>query len=126
MILRALRHFGFAVWLGAIALAASGIQQGQLSANVVTAAIDDAAMMAKMGHDMAHHHGAGGHTHKGHADCEVCGVVAALAFVTIPVAALVPAPQLFALAPNTFTAQFTLPATRSAPYASRAPPTLLG
>jgi len=85
MILRALRHVGFAVWLGVIALAASGIEQGQLSANIVTAAMDDAAMMAKMGHDMAHHHGAGGHTHKGHADCEVCAL-SRPAFVTVSVA----------------------------------------
>jgi hypothetical protein len=135
-----LRHFCMAFWLGLLALAANGLEQQQLNTNVLVALSTDLAaghggasgthvmpdgtvMAGTMADDHAAR-GAGGHTHKGHADCEVCGAVAAMAAITLPILPCVPlpTPQYQAGASAAFTAA-TL-AEPYPPYASRAPPSL--
>jgi hypothetical protein len=138
MLLR-LHHFSFALWLGVLALAVSGVAQNQLSSNVVVAALQSAGgagghfmpdgsfMAGPMGGaDHAHHHSdgpdGGGHTHKGHADCSVCGVVASMAALSLPVLATVSLSDIFAKPPSWRTARAVFTAAPYAPYASRAPP----
>lgn len=71
----------------------------------------------------AGHHGAGGHTHKGHADCDVCGVVAVMAALTLPSAIIVATPPT-ALCPSGVRPadDFARVSPRYALYVSRAPP----
>lgn len=131
MMLRALRHTSFAFWLGLLALVFAGVQQQQLATSVVEGAVADAQMLKLMGHTMAqmeqqHQHHDGGHTHKGHADCAVCGATDALAFVTVSV----PPPVLPPIAAASFVCRpaqtFELAAVFAASYSSRGPPILLG
>ena len=131
MMLRALRHTGFAFWLGLVSLVFAGVQQQQLGTSVVEGAIADAQMLKLMGHTMAQmehhqHHQEGSHTNKGHADCAVCGATDALAFVTVSI----PPPVLPPIASASFVYRpaqtFQLAAVFAASYSSRAPPILLG
>ncbi len=130
MMLRALRHAGFAFWLGLLTLVLGGIQQGQLSTSVVEGAIADAQMMKLMGHTVAQmeqhqHHGAG-HTHKGHADCAVCGATDAFAFVIVSVPLPVLPPIATASVVPVPAETFSLAAVFAASYSSRASPIYLG
>jgi len=151
MSLSAFRRLGFAAWLVAIALIASAAAQNQLSINVIEATTERAAAplpadphahhhdhvqhmaaapaampMAPApmpaGHD---HHAPGGHTHKGHADCAVCGAVAAMAALTLPATLVVDVPTDFARPANLTHAEFVRRSARYALYISRAPPTLI-
>ncbi len=139
MSLRGLNRFGFALWIGLLALMASGFAQNQLSSNVLLASLNPDATSSVGGHympdgtfmagPMAGAHTApaqDGHTHKGHADCALCSVVAAMAALAVPVLDTVVAPDVFA-APTSWSAvslRFT--DASYVPYASRAPPHLIG
>ena len=130
MMLRALRHTGFAFWLGLLALVFAGVQQQQLGTDVVAGAMADAQMLKTMGHTMAQmeqhqHHQEGGHTHKGHADCAVCGATDAAAFVTVSVPAPVLPPITTASVIYRPAQTFHLAAVFAASYSSRGPPILL-
>ena len=70
----------------------------------------------------AGHHGPGGHTHKGHADCAVCGVVAVMAALTLPAALIIEVPRDVSRPPHAAKADTIRTAARYAPYSSRAPP----
>ena len=112
-----------AIWLGLVALVASGLQQTQLSTSVVEGAVADAQMMKLMGHTMAqmeHHHG--GHTHEGHADCVICGATDAMAFMTVSVPPPLMPPMTFARQVYVPSQAFSLAAVFAASYSSRAPP----
>jgi hypothetical protein len=141
MTLRRLHRLGFALWLGLVALTASGIAQNQLSTNVLVAAVteggqsashvmpDGSVMAGSMAHGShAHDHqaDASGHSHKGHADCTLCGPVAAMAAFMVPVADVIPLPRVFATPGPIATAHITFFSAPRAPYASRAPPILIG
>ena len=124
----------FALWLAIAALGANAVEQRELGFAVIAATAQDAAtshimpdgtvMAGPMGHSHDHDK-AGGHTHKGHADCDLCGLVADMAAFT-PAALVV-----FPLPPEGFAA-FVLaaPGTQvsaaaSPPYSSRAPPIVM-
>ena len=126
--MRLLHRLGFALWLGLLALATSGVAQNQLSLNVITATLSGPEQAA--GHYMpdgtfmagsmdASHDG---HTHKGHADCALCGVVASMAAVTVPVLDAVFVPDIFSTPPHIVATSFAELGAAFAPYASRAPP----
>ncbi len=136
-----LRHF--VLWLGLLALTASGIAQNQLSINVLTAAIGGHAHDAAGGHvmpdgtfmagsmDVSTSGGksqpdATGHTHKGHADCSMCGAVAAMTSVSVPVANTFIVPAAFAFSHAQAAVDVISTRALYAPYASRAPPSLHG
>ena len=145
MRLRGLHRFGFALWLGLLALTASGIAQNQLSTNVLIAKLAESGSHAASGHympdgtfmagpmsDMADCQpgdaakNSDGHTHKGHADCTLCGAVAAMAALTLSVAESVLVPDIFAAPDSWPSAPSIFFAAPRAPYASRAPPRLMG
>ncbi len=129
--------------LGLFALTANGVAQNQLSLNVLTAKLAEAAGRGP-GHimpdgtfmadadmladgDICHPGGAdtapeGGHTHKGHADCVVCSLVATMGAFSQAAAVVV----AFAK-PDTddtygWIARDIAPRIVHTPYASRAPP----
>lgn len=146
MSLTRLRRFGFAAWLVAVALIANAAAQNQLALNVVEAATEQAAQppapadphahhdhaqhmaaMAAAAQTQAHaahqhHSDAGGHTHKGHADCAVCGVVAVMAGLTLPAAIAFDIPRDFVRPGNVVSASAARIARRYERYISRAPP----
>lgn len=135
-------RLGIALWLGIITLAANAFEQQQFSANVITVQLaglgnrhtgfhvmpDGTVMAGDMSADTRPSLGenqapdAGGHTHKGHLDCHVCGTIAAMAAFTLPILAVAPlSPAIFAFVPH---ARYTAPlqAAYYTPYSSRAPP----
>ncbi|MCC6914434.1 MAG: hypothetical protein IT566_12090 [Rhodospirillaceae bacterium] len=142
MSLARLRRFGFAAWLVAIALIANAAAQNRLALNVVEAATersslpaaaanphahhDHAAHMAAMQAAEAaahrHHAGPGGHTHKGYADCAVCGAVAVMAGLTLPATIVFDVPRKFAQPSNVAPAAAVRLVARYERYISRAPP----
>lgn len=138
-----LHRFRLALLLGLLALTICGISQNQLSSNVLTAALSDAGAHNTHDHPMSGHfmpdgtympgpmaghaddgsHD-GGHTHKGHADCAVCGVVAAMAGFTVPVVDVLKIPEIFAVPADARRENPVHVRGARAPYASRAPPGL--
>jgi Protein of unknown function (DUF2946) len=130
-----------ALWLGIGALAANAFEQQQLTINILEAVASDAhtaespqfhvmpdgtVMAGTMGeHPSAHHHDAGGHTHKGHADCEVCGTVATLAAITLPILPILPVPRSFSESTPVAAPESQFYDFLRTPYASRAPPSQL-
>jgi hypothetical protein len=131
--------------LGLFALTANGVAQNQLALNVVAAKLAESASGRGPGHimpdgtfmadadmaladdDICHPGGTdtapeGGHTHKGHADCVVCSLVATMGAFSQAAAVIV----AFAK-PDTngayhwasYSVALRVPHT---PYASRAPP----
>ncbi|MGE3475122.1 MAG: DUF2946 family protein [Rhodospirillaceae bacterium] len=143
MSLARLRRLGFAAWLVAIALIANAAAQNQLALNVVEAATEQAAASATPVDPHAHHHdhaahmaamqaaeaaahqhhtGPGGHTHKGYADCAVCGAVAVMAGLTLPAAIVFDVPRTFAQPSNVAPATTVRLVARYERYISRAPP----
>lgn len=160
---RFLNRFGFAFWLGLLALTVSGVAQTQLSLNVVEANLTDShgahghshdhggtahdAAEADGGHympdgtymagpmpGMADTHApndaahatdpaqSGGHTHKGHADCIMCSLVATMASLTQPPPVAVVAPEALPAPILLISEQEIVRTTPRGPYASRAPP----
>jgi len=137
--MRLLHRLGFALWLGLLALTVSGTAQTQLSLNVINAALTDnhaagghympdGTWMAGSMHGGSHEHGPDdqGHTHKGHADCSLCGLVASMAAITVPVLDVVIVPDAFTIPPAVARPQSFTAAAGYSPYASRAPPQLIG
>lgn len=143
MSLRVLHRFGFALLLGLVALTASSVAQNQLSSSVLFAALNpepgqdmgghympDGTYMAGPMSAMADCQPAGlseqaaGHTHRGHADCDMCGVAAAMAALSVPALDIVLVPDVFAAPAIGAVARFVLTDASYAPYASRAPPQL--
>ncbi len=138
MSLKGLRRFGLALGIALLALTAGGVAQNQLSSSVLLATLH-----AAPGHDMPGHimpdgtfmagpMGAhdtpsqDGHTHKGHADCALCGVVASMAAVAVPAFDTVIVPDVFATPVSWRVVPQRLADAPYAPYASRAPPPLIG
>jgi len=135
---------GFAAWLVAIALIANAAAQNQLALNVVEAATvqatpaatpvdphahhhDHAQHMAaaKAAPHAAHQHHAGGHTHKGHADCALCGAVAVMAALTLPATIMMQNPREIVAQAVTIRAEHVALLAQYPPYSSRAPPAAL-
>jgi hypothetical protein len=122
--LKQLRHSVLAIWLGLFTMLVVSVQQWQLSSDVIAAAAADAHSQ-----DVAVHHPpdcpmgkSGGHSHRGHADCKVCGVLAALTAVTLPVVlAPVPPSELVTAAPVA-TPVVSRAGLSGSPYKSRGPP----
>ena len=145
MSLSRLRRFGAVLLFSLLALAASTVAQNQLSNNVLLAALEGETIVPGAGHympdgtfmagpmaDMGHaaHHTIpaqnGGHTHKGHADCSLCGAVAAMGSLVVPVFEAVLVPESFDR-PRSWPAAYSVIAERVyEPYLSRAPPHLIG
>lgn len=139
MCLKGLHRFGLALWIALLALTAGGVAQNQLSFSVL-----QATLSAEPGHEMLGHYmpdgtfmagpmaaaldtpARDGHTHKGHADCALCGVVASMAAIAVPVLDTVIVPDVFATPPSTRVAPRRLTDAFYTPYASRAPPPLIG
>lgn len=103
-VMRLLHRLGFALWLGLLALSVSGTAQTQLSLNVFNATLTDShadgehtmpdgIYMAGPMHDRGSDQQ--GHTHKGHADCSLCGVVASMAAIAVPVLDAILVPETF-------------------------------
>jgi hypothetical protein len=140
---------GLSFWLGLLALLVSGLAQNDLSRNVIEVALaaspqnggghshdhssgghfmpDGTWMAGGMG-GAAHNDGYtdpaknGGHSHKGHADCVLCGPLAAMASFTSPPPILLKLPEVRVITVyRSGESKFLLAAPR-APYASRAPP----
>lgn len=130
----------FALSLAIAALTVNAAQQRELGFNVIAATAeapafhvmpDGSVMAGDMGvvapearHHHAAHGSAGGHTHRGHADCDLCGFVADMGAFTLAAVTILPQPpEILAgyvqTAPQT--RHFAAP---SPPYASRAPPTM--
>lgn len=140
--MKLLRRLRLTFWLGLLALMASGAAQHQLSFNVLDAALSnhshvaghympDGTFMAGAMHGDAHEGHtdpaqAGGHTHKGHADCNMCGTVAAMAAFTLSTPLAVPPPSLVGEAQAIALTSVFLIRREHVPYASRAPPSLNG
>lgn len=146
-----LRRLRLTFWLGLLAVLASGTAQHQLSFNVLDAALKNSAheiaghympdgtFMAGAMHGSALGSAQGsihgdhtdasqdaGHTHKGHADCNMCGAVAAMAAVTLSAPLAVPPPSIIDDSPAPVLESALLARRTFAPYASRAPPSLNG
>jgi len=151
MRLRVLQRLGL-LWLGLLALTAGGLMQNQLARDVVVATLNDHQHPGASGghfmpdgtymagpmhgghgdhqaaaHDGHHgdhsdHHSQGGHTHKGHADCDVCGLVASMAALSVPVLDTIVLPEVFAAPPSAYALGNIHTRALYAPYASRAPP----
>ena len=148
MTLRRLRC-RLAFWLGLLALVVSGLAQNDLSTNVLNAALtssdspgsshghnhaagghlrpDGTWMAGDMGvaaHGHEHTDPAknGGHSHRGHADCVLCGPLAAMASFTQapPVLLVLPEARVISVYRSAERA-FVFIQPRAA-YASRAPP----
>lgn len=148
MVRRALsRQFVF--WLGLLALMVSGLAQNDLSINVLNAALTEphhdgsahshekaaaghympdgtwmAGDMGGMAHcdeytDPAKN---GGHSHKGHADCVLCGPLAAMASFTQPPPVLLVLPDASVITAYRSAERNIVTTASRAPYASRAPP----
>ena len=147
--LKGLHRLGFAFWLGLLALTAGGVAQNQLFTNVLIAKLAEAGGRPAGGHFMPDGtymagpmHGApstgmesgtpetadasSGHTHKGHSDCTVCGAVAAMAALSVPILNTIKIPDIIAPSLDGTSERTLLPRSPRAPYASRAPPTLIG
>jgi hypothetical protein len=127
MNLKRLRRSILALWLGVLTLAVSGIEQTQLTNNVMVAVAADADSPATLAAHPANcpMHNTGGHTHKGHADCALCGGLAALTAVTLPVLILAPAPQELAEASRIDVPPASVLGLCASPYSSRAPPSVI-
>jgi hypothetical protein len=125
MSLKQLRHSAIAIWLGLFTLAVIGLEQYQLAGNVMAAAVAEPHGATQL----AHHtpdcpmHDAAGHTHKGHADCAVCGVLATLAAVTLPTIAAPTVPRQVAESRPIAAPIVAAIGRPLAPYSSRGPPT---
>jgi hypothetical protein len=126
-------------WLGLLALVASGTAQHQLSFNVLDAALknhtheaaghympDGTFMAGPMHGDHTDASEDGGHTHKGHADCNMCGAVAAMASLTIAATTLILPPPMIGDPHAPTLTSVVIVRRNHAPYASRAPPSLNG
>src|SRR5579883_1139603 len=112
MRLRSLSHIALAFWLGLLALTANALEEQQRTTSVVEVALggdagpssgthimpDGRVMTGPMGRQ-------GGHTHKGHADCVICGTAAAVAGFTLPALLTVPQPALLLRLPRPHVAQ---------------------
>ena len=132
----------FAIWLAIAALTTNGFAQQQLGFDVIAATAagdsthsavhvmpDGTVMAGVMAGSMAHaagdSHATAGHTHKGHADCDICGVVADMAGFTLTTLAILPLPPerhagFIPATPDTQARTAAAP-----PYSSRAPPVLM-
>ena len=124
MSLKRLRRSLFTLWFGIFTLAVSGVEQNQLAGNVMLAAVVDGGVHVG---PTVHPgdcpiHSAGGHTHKGHADCAVCGVLAALTAVTLPAIAVPILPRERAEASRGDLPMVLTIGLPPSPYNSRAPP----
>ncbi len=136
-------------WIGLVAIGAANTAQTQLAVNVVAAALDshqhphgpsvghimpDGTFMAGAMHDApvtstsaratdsnSDPDGAG-HTHKGHADCRVCGPVAEMASLAISLFHFIKQPVPFAASAPLFSKEPFVAARTATPYAPRAPP----
>ena len=92
MTLRKLSRSLFALWLGVFALAAAGLEQNQLAASVQWALVNEASQTPAAAADAADAampancpmRQSGGHTHRGHSDCPICGAEMALAALILP------------------------------------------
>ncbi len=139
---------GIAFLLGLLALMVSGLSQNDLSANVLAAALTETAnpdtahngqhaaghympdgtwMAGDMGgtaHCDEHTDPAknGGHSHKGHSDCVLCGPLAAMAAFTYPPLVLLTLPDARAITVYRSAEHDVVLAATRAPYSSRAPP----
>lgn len=118
----------FAFWLAIAALTVNAVAQRELGFAVIAATAEDAGFHimpdgSRMAGSMGHaHDSTGGHTHKGHADCDLCGLVADMAAFTPASVTLLPQPpEVYAgySQPAPQARHFAAP---SPPYASRAPP----
>lgn len=129
-------------WIGLIAVAAINLAQTQLSSNIIVAALSGERQHgASGGHTMPDgtfiagpmlgqidcrapqdESDAGGHTHKGHADCQVCGAVAAMASLSAASAQSLRLPDLFCAPPPLIGRMVFIAAPAATPYAPRAPP----
>ncbi len=140
------KHFlriGLAVWLGVIALAANVLEQQQLSRSLLVAVAATPADAPPGFHMMAdgtlmagvmHHRGAqadphtdspaSGHTHQGHADCQLCGTVADMAAFALPLLPVQYIPRDLGQPTALHFHAFAFISAPRAPYASRAPPLL--
>lgn len=138
---------GIAFWLGLLALTVSGLAQNDLSTNVLIASLADAANPDAAHHGHASGHSMpdgtwmagdmggmpdrheyndpatnGGHSHKGHSDCVLCGPLAAMAAFTQPPPLLLILPDASVITPyRSVERDFVMSALRT-PYSSRAPP----
>ncbi len=137
--MRLLHRLGFALWLGLLALTVSGTAQTQLSLSVINAALTephaagghympDGTWMAGSMHGGTHEHGpdAQGHTHKGHADCSLCGLIASMAAIAAPALDVVIVPDVFTVPPAVAAPQAFRATAGYSPYISRAPPHPIG
>jgi hypothetical protein len=126
-------------WLGLLALVASTFQQAQLAYNVVNVAVQEAGNHSGthayhvMPDGMVMANGAmdasatkGGHTHRGHTDCKLCGVEAALAFVTFSLPPVVPLPTQITRGIAQEASHSLTVGWAAAAYSPRAPPVLIG
>ncbi|TAK99624.1 MAG: DUF2946 domain-containing protein [Rhodospirillaceae bacterium] len=127
MNLKRLRRSIIALWFGVFTLAVSGVEQNQLAANVMVAATTDAGVSVGSTIHPADcpMHNAGGHTHKGHADCAICGSLAALTAVTLSAAVVPLAPPELADASPIDIPRTSVLDLRPSPYSSRAPPSVI-
>jgi len=141
MFFRKLRHSFLAFWLGLLALGACGVEQYQLNGSVLWAAITEAGG-SQLAHSPDHANVTGGaefqvspkmpadcpmrtaagHTHRGHADCPLCGAEAALALFTFAVIVLFFGPAVSPQPPWAFEAIAASDHSTPSPYRSRAPP----
>ncbi len=64
----------------------------------------------------------GGHSHKGHSDCVLCGPLAAMASFTQPPPVILELPEVSVVTAYRSAEREIVLAAQSAPYASRAPP----
>lgn len=127
----------FALWLAITALAVNAFEQRELGFAVIAATADGgdfhimpdgsrmAGSMARAMDGHAHDAG-GGHTHKGHADCELCGFVADMAAFTPAAFTVLPQPPETFLGVTPLSAEAQLSAAPAPPYAPRAPPSRMG
>ena len=137
--MKRLRHSFAAIWLGLLALVASGLEQNQLNASILWAGIGESSAQSTTSVPVDHTtstashaqmampadcpmHNMGGHTHRGHSDCALCGAQGALAAFTHS-APIISITQIAAYTTVQFDQDRSRAVgTRTASYNPRAPP----
>ena len=110
------------------ALVAGAIEQRALDVSVLWAAThdrvagaDDAPDMQGMPADCPMHAG-NGHTHRGHADCALCGALGAISWIAAPPAIDLPPRDVFSRPRDIRAESLARPVGAPTPYAPRGPP----
>ena len=107
---------------GLLALLVNAFYPVPLTINVVAALADEATRLEAAGPHAHPGPAKGGHTHRGHADCALCGAMGGLACFSLPPLEVLALPADFVGVAPAAVAVAASPIDAPAGYRSRAPP----